>query len=261
MAIEPAKELNNPALDRTALEYISNTAIKPHLQESGTAKIILTDSIMGSEQRSKPAVRLEKGHKWSEPTVKRRNITRQNGKPKLKRSPSMALKPSDGAMSSIDQSSVERESSQPCALMLAAEDQEEAWSSINEVPPKLPPRRTDLTMIAEPSKITSIKTWDSATTARDSIPSRSSIATITADTHPLKLAEGWFDPSLVQQLVSFTVKNKKGMLDWCNVPRHKENAIYFGKYIAQISLRHKSDGPPERFVRSTAYGERLHCKY
>ena len=86
-------------------------------------KSILTDLIIESEQRSKPIIRSENNYKQLKPAVKRKNITHQNKKLNLKRSPSMALKLSNGTTSSINQNSVEQNPSQSCVLILVAEDQ------------------------------------------------------------------------------------------------------------------------------------------
>ena len=270
--------LVKPILNQMAPEYISNTTVGPQPQRSSTTRGSQTDSIMRSEQRSKSAVpnglKPEKGPKRSEPAMKRENITRPNGKLDLKRSPSVALKSGDGITTLIDQSGVKQESSQSCLSKLSPQD-EEVRTSMNENPPELPPRRTipDTTMVAKPPKITSTKTWDSATTAQDSIQdSQASMITLMEDSYLPELDEEWFDPSFVQQIVQDSVKNEPGELDWYNAPSHEKNARYVGKFIVYVPNRHRYDRPTGKRRqsaayekrsgrRSVAYGERVTCKY
>ena len=274
---KPPMGLEKQVLNHSAPEYISNTTVGPQLLRSGTTGSVLTDSIMGSEQRSKSAVsrvlRPEKDAKRSEPAVKHRTITRPDGEPSLKRNLSVALESSNGVTSSIEQRGLKQESSQSCLVMMLASEDHEARPSIDEKPPELPPRRmvSDPTVIAEPPKFTSTKAWDSATTAQDSLRgSRASTATMETTYLP-ELDEEWFDPSFVQQLVQDSVENESGKLDWRNASGHKENARYVGKYIVHVPNRHRYDRPPGKLRQSTAYekrsgrrsvayGERLTCK-
>ena len=269
---------DKPVLNQTATEYISNTTAGPQLQRSRTARSSQTDLIMRSKQRSNSTVprglKTEKSSKRSESAMKRENITRPNGKLDLKPGPSVAPKSSDGITTFIDQSGVKQESSQSCLFMLSSQD-EEVQTSINKIPPELPPRKTipDTTVDAEPPEITSTKTWDSATTVQDFIrDSRASTITVMEDSYLPELDEEWFDPSFVQQVVQDSVKNEPGELDWRNAPRHEKNARYIGKFIVHIPNRHRYDRPPGKRRQSAvyekrsgrrcvAYGERLTCKW
>ena len=87
--------------------------------------------------------------------------------------------------------------------MLLSQDKE-VQTLINENPSELPPRRTipGITMIAEPPEITLTKTWDSTTTAQDSIQdSRASMITVIEDSYLPELNKEWFNLSFMQQVV------------------------------------------------------------